>query len=110
MPTSPNWASAAGRAASIQAGQPRAAAIRAAYDRFYTGDIAREIADFARANAMHDWLHFHDALSGGVAASQHWELMAYLPFAAVPWYTEFASHANATSAHFLCTLPALACR
>ncbi|MCC7177441.1 MAG: gamma-glutamyltransferase [Acidobacteria bacterium] len=33
-----------------KAGKPRAAAIRAAYDRFYTGDIAKEIAEFARAN------------------------------------------------------------
>jgi len=37
-------------AQALKAGQPRAAAIRAAYDRFYTGDIAKEIADFARAN------------------------------------------------------------
>ncbi|MCC7032191.1 MAG: gamma-glutamyltransferase [Acidobacteria bacterium] len=37
-------------AQALAAGRPRAAAIRAAYDRFYTGDIAREIAAFARAN------------------------------------------------------------
>jgi gamma-glutamyltranspeptidase/glutathione hydrolase len=37
-------------AAALAAGQPRAAAIRAAYDRFYTGDIAKEIADFSRAH------------------------------------------------------------
>jgi gamma-glutamyltranspeptidase / glutathione hydrolase len=37
-------------AQALKAGQPRAAAIRAAYDRFYTGDIAKEIAAFARAN------------------------------------------------------------
>ena len=35
---------------ALKAGKPRAAAIRAAYDRFYTGDIAKDIADFARGN------------------------------------------------------------
>lgn len=39
----------AAEAQALEAGKPRAAAIRAAYDRFYTGDIAKEIADFARA-------------------------------------------------------------
>jgi gamma-glutamyltranspeptidase/glutathione hydrolase len=37
-------------AQALKAGKSRPAAIRAAYDRFYTGDIAQEIADFARAN------------------------------------------------------------
>ena len=37
-------------AQALKAGKSRAAAIRAAYDRFYTGDVAKEIADFARAN------------------------------------------------------------
>jgi gamma-glutamyltranspeptidase/glutathione hydrolase len=40
----------AAEADALKAGRPRAAAIRAAYDRFYTGDIAKAIADFARAN------------------------------------------------------------
>jgi len=37
-------------AQALRSGTSRAAAIRAAYDRFYTGDIAKEIAAFARAN------------------------------------------------------------
>ncbi|MGE3887794.1 MAG: gamma-glutamyltransferase [Vicinamibacterales bacterium] len=37
-------------AQALAAGQVRAAAIRAAHDRFYTGDIAKAIADFARGN------------------------------------------------------------
>ena len=37
-------------AQALKAGKTRAAAIRAAYDRFYTGDIAKEIAAFARAH------------------------------------------------------------
>jgi gamma-glutamyltranspeptidase/glutathione hydrolase len=37
-------------AQALKAGQSRAAAIRAAYDRFYRGDIAKEIADFSRAH------------------------------------------------------------
>jgi gamma-glutamyltranspeptidase / glutathione hydrolase len=35
-------------AQALKAGKPRAAAIRAAYERFYTGDIAKEIAAFSR--------------------------------------------------------------
>jgi gamma-glutamyltranspeptidase/glutathione hydrolase len=37
-------------AQALKAGKPRGVAIRAAYDRFYQGDIAKEIAAFARAN------------------------------------------------------------
>jgi gamma-glutamyltranspeptidase/glutathione hydrolase len=37
-------------AQALKAGKPRAAAIRAAYDRFYSGDIAKDIADFSKAN------------------------------------------------------------
>ncbi|MEW6321640.1 MAG: gamma-glutamyltransferase [Acidobacteriota bacterium] len=36
--------------AALAKGQSRSQALRAAYDRFYTGDIAKEIADFFRAN------------------------------------------------------------
>lgn len=37
-------------AQALKAGKSRNAAIRAAYDRFYTGDIAKEMADFSRAH------------------------------------------------------------
>ena len=37
-------------AQALAKGATRAAAVRAAYDRFYTGDIAAEIAEFSRAN------------------------------------------------------------
>lgn len=37
-------------AQALKAGKSRSAAIRAAYDRFYTGDIAKEIANFSRAH------------------------------------------------------------
>jgi len=37
-------------AAALARGASRAEGVRAAYDRFYRGDIAKEIADFARAN------------------------------------------------------------
>ncbi len=36
--------------AALAKGQGRSAALKAAYDRFYTGDIAREIADFYKEN------------------------------------------------------------
>ena len=37
-------------AQALKAGKTRAAAIQAAYDRFYTGDIAAEIAEFLLAD------------------------------------------------------------
>jgi len=37
-------------AQALAKGATRAAAVRAAYDRFYTGDIAADIAEFSRAN------------------------------------------------------------
>lgn len=43
---------------------------------------------------IHDWLHFFDSLSGRVGRHQEFELMAYMPYGVVPWYTHMAAPAN----------------
>lgn len=43
---------------------------------------------------MHGWLGFYDRLSTLVNERQEYELMAYLPYAVVPWYSRFAAPAN----------------
>lgn len=44
---------------------------------------------------VHDWLHFYDQLHHRVVSTQEWELMAYTPYAIVPWHPHLASPANA---------------
>ncbi|CDZ98631.1 DNA replication checkpoint protein CHL12/CTF18 [Phaffia rhodozyma] len=53
--------------------------------------------EFTKVNAMHDWVHFFDRLSNDIGSNQNWELMGYLPYSLVPWFTNFASHANASN-------------
>jgi chromosome transmission fidelity protein 18 len=45
-------------------------------------------------NKVHDWLHFYDQLHHRVVSTQEWELMAYTPYAIVPWHPHLASPAN----------------
>lgn len=46
---------------------------------------------------MHDWVHFHDKATQEIQSSQTYELMAYLPYSMLSWYTQFSLHANASS-------------
>jgi chromosome transmission fidelity protein 18 len=43
---------------------------------------------------MHHWLGFYDRMSSLVNERQEYELMAYLPYAVVPWHSHFAAPAN----------------
>ena len=45
---------------------------------------------------MHDWISFYDRLSGRVGETQEYELMGYMSYGIVPWYTHMASAANNT--------------
>jgi hypothetical protein len=45
---------------------------------------------------LHDWVMFYDRLAGRVGESQEWELMGFMSYAVVPWYTHMASPANNT--------------
>ncbi|TXT07460.1 hypothetical protein VHUM_03180 [Vanrija humicola] len=45
---------------------------------------------------LHDWVAYYDRLSGKVAENMEFELMAYLPYAVVPWHSHFAAPGNAS--------------
>lgn len=64
-------------AQALKTGATRAAAIQAAYDRFYRGDIAQEIDQFFRAN-------------GGVLTAA--DLAAYAPQWQEPLHTTYRGH------------------
>jgi len=49
-----------------------------------------------------DWFGYFDRLSGKVTEIMEWDLMAYMPYALVPWYSHFAAPANSTR---LCEWP-----
>lgn len=53
-------------------------------------------ASFANICKNHDWLSYYDRLSGRVSERMEFELLAYVPYAIVPWYSHFAAPANAT--------------
>lgn len=52
--------------------------------------------DFMRANHMHDWIHFYDKFEKDISTNQTYELMSYLPYSFIPWYSNFSNHSNAT--------------
>ena len=45
---------------------------------------------------VHDWVMFYDRLAGRVGETQEYELMGYMSYGLVPWYTHMASPANNT--------------
>jgi chromosome transmission fidelity protein 18 len=52
-------------------------------------------ASFGNICRLHDWVSYYDRLAGRVSENMEFELMSYMPYAIVPWYTHFASPANA---------------
>ncbi|BEI79796.1 hypothetical protein CcaverHIS002_0103250 [Cutaneotrichosporon cavernicola] len=44
---------------------------------------------------LHDWVGYFDHLSSHIGENMEFELMAYLPYAIVPWYSHFAAPSNA---------------
>ncbi|KLT43446.1 P-loop containing nucleoside triphosphate hydrolase protein [Cutaneotrichosporon oleaginosum] len=50
---------------------------------------------FANICRLHDWVGYYDHLSNHIGENMDFELMAYLPYAVVPWYSHFASPSNA---------------
>ena len=52
-------------------------------------------ASLQNLNRMHDWLAYYDRVSTKVNEDQDYELMAYLPYAVVPWHSHMAAPANA---------------
>lgn len=51
-------------------------------------------ASFQNMVKLHNWLAYYDRLNTAVSENQEWELMAYLPYAVVPWYSHMAAPAN----------------
>ncbi|KAK4688524.1 chromosome transmission fidelity protein 18, partial [Tremellales sp. Uapishka_1] len=51
-------------------------------------------ATLSNVNKMLDWLEYYDRISTKVNENQDYELMAYLPYSMVPWYSHFAAPAN----------------
>ncbi len=51
-------------------------------------------ASLHNVNRMHDWLAYYDRVSTQVNEEQDYELMAYLPYAVVPWHSHMAAPAN----------------
>lgn len=51
---------------------------------------------FANISRLHDWVAYFDRLSNTIGENMEFELMAYLPYAIVPWYSHFAAPSNAT--------------
>jgi chromosome transmission fidelity protein 18 len=43
---------------------------------------------------MMEWVGYYDRLAGRVGERQEYELMGYMPYAIVPWYSHLASPAN----------------
>ncbi|BEJ10866.1 hypothetical protein CspHIS471_0102880 [Cutaneotrichosporon sp. HIS471] len=50
---------------------------------------------FANICRLHDWVGYFDHLSSHIGENMEFELMAYLPYAIVPWYSHFAAPSNA---------------
>ena len=53
-------------------------------------------ASFTNICRLHDWVAYYDRLSGRVSEHMEFELMNYMPYAVVPWYSHFAAPSNAT--------------
>ncbi|KAL7419625.1 Chromosome transmission fidelity protein 18 [Cryptotrichosporon argae] len=53
-------------------------------------------ASFANVAKTLDWLAYYDRLSGRVNERGEYELLAYVPYAVVPWHSHFAAPSNAT--------------
>lgn len=45
---------------------------------------------------MHDWVQYYDRLHGRISENQEFELMGYVSYAIVPWYSHMAAPANTT--------------
>lgn len=43
---------------------------------------------------VHDWISFYDRMAGRVGETQDYELMGYMSYAIVPWYSHMAAPAN----------------
>ncbi|GMK59840.1 hypothetical protein CspeluHIS016_0900570 [Cutaneotrichosporon spelunceum] len=50
---------------------------------------------FANMCRLHDWVGYFDHLSSHIGENMEFELMAYLPYAIVPWYSHFSAPSNA---------------
>ena len=48
----------------------------------------------ANLDKVHDWVSFYDKLAGRVGETQEYELMSFMAYGIVPWYTHMASAAN----------------
>jgi chromosome transmission fidelity protein 18 len=53
-------------------------------------------ASLNNVNKMMDWLGYYDRLSGRIGEGMEFELMGYLGYAVVPWYSHFAAPANSS--------------
>ena len=51
-------------------------------------------ASLENLNKLHDWVEYYDRISTKINETQEYELMAYLPYAVVPWYNHMAAPAN----------------
>lgn len=43
---------------------------------------------------VHDWVEYYDRIHGQISENQSFELMGYLSYAIVPWYSHMAAPAN----------------
>ncbi|ORY58350.1 P-loop containing nucleoside triphosphate hydrolase protein [Leucosporidium creatinivorum] len=58
---------------------------------------ARQLTDtWPRILEATDWLFLYDRLDGRLRSDRDYELLAYVPYAFVPWYKLFSSHTSAT--------------
>lgn len=53
-------------------------------------------ASLANVCRLHDWIAYYDCLSGKIASNMEFELLAYVPYAIVPWHTHMGAPGNAT--------------
>lgn len=51
-------------------------------------------ASLVNLSRLHDWVGYYDRLMGRVEGELAFELMGYLPYAVVPWYSHMAAPAN----------------
>jgi chromosome transmission fidelity protein 18 len=57
---------------------------------------AKQLTDtWPRINEALDWLFLYDRLDGRLRSDRNYELLAYMPYAFVPWYKLFSSHSSA---------------
>ncbi|ORY29754.1 hypothetical protein BCR39DRAFT_588132 [Naematelia encephala] len=45
---------------------------------------------------LHDWLGYYDRVHRMVESEQAWEMLVYVPYAIVPWYSHLAAPANSS--------------